>query len=116
MIAGWAKRWAFDRSRSEQTGPWPSELKLHATALDFLFSLSTAPIYSRLTRQVALSEEEPIYVGAVNSHVTGSAILVSQQRLVVEVGCIRRTDFVRIAMTLKTQLLHARSRQQFRVR
>ena len=39
---------------------------------------------------------------AVNLDVTSGAILVSQRRLVVKIGGVRRADLVRVAVTFET--------------
>jgi len=52
----------------------------------------------------SLAEEEAIRMRTVNLDVTSGAILVSQGRLVVEVGGVRRTNLVGIAMTFETEL------------
>ena len=48
---------------------------------------------------------------AVNLHVTGGAILVSERRLVMEIGRVRRADLVRVAVTFETELSRSRARQ-----
>ena len=52
----------------------------------------------------------------MNPAVTSGAILVSQRRLVVEVGRVRRANLVCVAVTFETELPDRRTRQQFRVR
>ena len=41
---------------------------------------------------------------AVNLDVTSGAILVTQRRLVVEIGSVRRADLVRVTVTFETEL------------
>jgi hypothetical protein len=50
------------------------------------------------------TEEKAIDMRPVNFGVAGRAVLVSQRRLVMEIGCVGRADFVRIAVTLETKL------------
>lgn len=50
---------------------------------------------------------------AVNLDVTSGAILISERRLVVEIGRVGSANLVRIAVTLETELSGSCSRQQF---
>ena len=50
---------------------------------------------------------------AVNLDVTSGAILVSQRRLIMKIGRVRRANLMRVAVTFETELPRSRTRQKF---